>query len=296
MSPVVAVRPVEIRGTGLTYRVRGRADPIIDDIQFEALPGRVTGLLGPNGSGKSTLLHTLAGALDPTSGEVWLDGRSLADFSRRERARTIAVMEQTSDTDTDLTVADIVALGRLPHRGRFSPEGHHDLALCDHALRSVGMDGTQGRRWRTLSGGERQRVQAARALAQSPAVLLLDEPTNHLDIRHQHELLTLLASSGMTVVTVLHDPALAARYSDALTILHRGRLHSSGPTADVLTVDTLRTVFGVRARVDRHGDDVSVEVVGAATRTGCSSSSPDRERATRGGTRSTTTAVPRPVS
>ena len=126
------------------------------------------------------------------------------------------------------------------------------------------MTGTEDRRWRTLSGGERQRVQAARALAQEPAVLLLDEPTNHLDVQHQHELLSLLAATGLTVVVVLHDLALAARYCDRLVVLREGRTHAAGPTHEVLTADTLRTVFGVRAEVSRHAGALRVEVLGAA--------------------------------
>ncbi|RMI12938.1 ABC transporter ATP-binding protein [Cellulomonas triticagri] len=248
--------------------MRGRAAPVLDGVSLTATPGQVTGLLGPNGSGKSTLLHVLAGTLAPQHGRVLLGDHPLADVPRRERARTLAVMEQSSDADTDLAVADVVALGRLPHRGRLTPPGPDDDAACDRALAAVGMSGTQHRRWRTLSGGERQRVHAARALAQEPAVLLLDEPTNHLDVQHQHELLALLRGTGLTVVVVLHDLALAARYCDRLTVLHEGRVHAAGTTRDVLTPGTLRTVFGVEAAVTggEDGEGVRVEVLGAAHR------------------------------
>ncbi|MFD2795157.1 ABC transporter ATP-binding protein [Promicromonospora vindobonensis] len=262
--PARGVRAVEISGHGLTVRVRGRTAPILDDVEFTAPAGCVTGLVGPNGSGKSTLLHTLAGSTSPQRGVVWLDGRPFGKLPRRERARTVAVMEQNSDSDTDLAVADVVALGRLPHRGRMAPAGPQDAAACARALDLVGLTGTEQRRWRTLSGGERQRVQAARALAQEPAVLLLDEPTNHLDVQHQHELLSLLATTGLTVVVVLHDLALAARYCDRLVVLHEGRTHAAGRTHEVLTADTLRTVFGVRADVSRHAETLRVEVLGSA--------------------------------
>ena len=257
-------RAVGVEAAGLTVRVRGRAAPILDDVALTAPPGCVTGLLGPNGSGKSTLLHALAGSTVPQSGEVRLDGRPLGDVPRRDRARTVAVMEQDADSDTDLAVADVVALGRLPHRGRLAPPGPDDAAACARALDLVGMSGTERRRWRTLSGGERQRVHAARALAQEPAVLLLDEPTNHLDVRHQHELFALLGATGLTVVVVLHDLALAARYCDRLVVLRDGRVHAAGPTAEVLTPATVRAVFGVDAAVTRGGDGVRVEVLGAA--------------------------------
>ncbi|WP_255595715.1 ABC transporter ATP-binding protein [Cellulomonas sp. C5510] len=259
--------PVGISGRGLTVRVRGRSAPVLDDVDVDAPPSRVTGLIGPNGSGKTTLLHTLSGAIAPGRGQVRVGGRALADVPRRERARTLAVMEQSGDTDTDLTVADVVALARLPHRGRLAPPTPQDEAACAHALDLVGMSGTGRRRWRTLSGGERQRVHAARALAQEPQVLLLDEPTNHLDVQHQHELLALLtglAASGPTVVVVLHDLALAARYCDRLVVLRAGRVHAAGPTADALTAGTLRDVFGVRADVRRDDAGLRVEVLGPA--------------------------------
>jgi iron complex transport system ATP-binding protein len=256
-----------LHGEGLRYTVPGRPEPILAEVRLAITPGRVTGLLGPNGSGKSTLLHLLAGVLTPTAGTVLVDRHALDRIPRRERARTLAMMEQSSDTDTDLTVRDVVALGRLPHRGRLAPETPQDTAACARALAAVGMTGTERRRWRTLSGGERQRVQAARALAQEPAVLLLDEPTNHLDIRHQHQLLALLtrlADAGTTVVVVLHDLALAAQYCDDAVVLAAGGVDRAGPTAEVLTADTLRRVFGVEARIGRAGERVSVQVVGVA--------------------------------
>ena len=122
--PTRGVRPVEIGGLGLTVRVRGRPTPILDDVGLRAPAGRVTGLIGPNGSGKSTLLHALAGSIAPQAGLVRLGDRPFGELPRRERARTVAVMEQNSDSDTDLAVADVVALGRLPHRGRMAPPAH----------------------------------------------------------------------------------------------------------------------------------------------------------------------------
>lgn len=256
---------LSLHGEQLTYSVRGRPLPILDGIDFTATPGKVTGLLGPNGSGKSTLLHILAGVSAPTSGQVRVGDRPLKELPRRDRARQLAMMEQASDTDTDLTVADVVALGRLPHRARLALESPHDVDACDLALSSVGMTGTERRRWRTLSGGERQRVHAARALAQEPAVLLLDEPTNHLDIKHQHQLLSMLnqlTSGGLTVVVVLHDLSLAAQYCDQAVVLDSGRVHAAGEIAEVLTSTTLRKVFGVEAQIAREGERLSVQILG----------------------------------
>lgn len=252
---------------GVTYSAPGRPAPILREISVAAPYGRVMGLLGPNGSGKSTLLHVLAGLLRPESGTVHIHGRELSSFSTRERSRVLAVMEQASDTDTDLTAHDVVALGRLPHTGRFSGERPEDRAACAAALAAVDMAGAAGRRWRTLSGGERQRVQAARALAQEPSILLLDEPTNHLDIRHQHQFLSLLnrlAADGLTVVVVLHDLALAAQYCDHAIVLHNGSVHTAGYTASVLTPAVLRDVFGVTANITSAHGRLSIDVTGVA--------------------------------
>jgi iron complex transport system ATP-binding protein len=257
-------RAVELTARGIGVRVRGRSAPILDDVDLTAPAGLVTGLLGPNGSGKSTLLHALAGTGAPGAGVVRLAGVDLTAVPQRERARTLAVMEQSSDTDTDLRVGDVVALGRLPHRGRLAPAGPQDVAACAAALAAVGLSGTEDRRWRTLSGGERQRVHVARVLAQEPGLLLLDEPTNHLDVQHQHALLDLLARTGLTVVVVLHDLALAGRYCDRLLVLRDGRTHAAGTPAEVLTTRTLRAVFGVDAEVTTSGGRARVEVLGAA--------------------------------
>ncbi|WP_344748464.1 ABC transporter ATP-binding protein [Streptosporangium vulgare] len=194
--------------------------------------GRFTGLIGPNGSGKSTLLRLLAGLLRPRAGTVLLDGRRLGELPRREVARRLAVVAQEVSTDIDMTVADVVALGRIPHRSPLALIGRDDLRDAretEEALERCGLAGWGGRRWSTLSGGERRRVGIARALAQRPTELLLDEPTNHLDIHHQLDLLRMLSRAPATVVAALHDLNLAARYCDHLLLLEAGRLVASGP-------------------------------------------------------------------
>ncbi|WP_250448548.1 ABC transporter ATP-binding protein, partial [Actinotalea sp. C106] len=139
-------------------------------------------------------------------------------------------------------------------------------AVCAAALERVDMGGLEGRPWRTLSGGERQRVQVARVLAQQPRGLLLDEPTNHLDVQHQFELLDLLAATGLTVVVVLHDLGLAARYCDSLVVLREGRLEAQGPPQQTLTPDLIEKVFRVRAEVWADGGSTAVRLLGSAGR------------------------------
>ncbi len=254
--------PVPVDAERVTWQVHGR--PIIEGVDLHAPAGRVTGLIGPNGSGKSTLLRCLAGTLTPSAGRVLLDGDDLATLRRRTIARTVAVVEQNLGTDVDLRVRDVVALGRLPHRSRLAPSSPLDEDACATALGQVGLTGFADRTWRTLSGGEQQRVHIARALAQEPAVLLLDEPTNHLDVEHQFQLLDILEGTGLTVVIVLHDLALAARYCERLVLLRGGRVDSHGAVADVLTARAVERVFRVRAEVTTDRAGTALRLLGSA--------------------------------
>ncbi|GAB2610850.1 ABC transporter ATP-binding protein [Streptomyces capparidis] len=222
---------------------------ILDGVCVSPAPGSVTGLLGPNGSGKSTLLRLLAGVLAPASGVVTLDGRALEQWGRRAVARRVAVVEQQADTQVELTVLDVVRLGRIPHRRAWAPPSPADEAAVRAALDRTGLTDRAGRLWRTLSGGERQRVQIARALAQEPRELLLDEPTNHLDVRHQLALLALVAELPVTSVVALHDLNLAAMYCDRVVVLDRGRVVAGGTPREVLTEELIAEVYGVRCAV-----------------------------------------------
>jgi len=224
---------------------------VVDDVSLAAHPGEILGIVGPNGSGKSTILACLAGLRSPTAGRVLLGAEPIGEA--RDRAIRLAIVEQSAETDTDLRVSDVVGLGRIPHRSRWSGASANDAVVVEHCLERAGLAGFGGRRWSTLSGGEKQRVHIARAFAQQPGVLLLDEPTNHLDIRHQFELMDLLAVADEAVVIVLHDLALAAAYCDRVVMLDAGRVVASGPPAEVFTPVNIAAVFGVRADVDRDG-------------------------------------------
>lgn len=224
--------------------------PLLHGVDLEARAGTVVGLLGPNGSGKSTLLRVLAGLRRPTTGSVRYDGRDLAGVPRRVLARRTAVVEQDAVANADVTVRQVVELGRSPFRGRFEALSSRDDEIVDDALSRVNLLDAQHRSWHTLSGGERQRVQLARALAQEPTELLLDEPTNHLDVRHQLELLELLGGLGVTAVVALHDLNLAARYCSHVVVLDQGRVVATGTPADVLDEHLLRRVYQVETRIE----------------------------------------------
>jgi iron complex transport system ATP-binding protein len=224
---------------------------ILDTVGLDVPEGATLGLIGPNGSGKSSLLKLLCRLRQPQGGVVTLGGEDLASLSRLAIAQRVAVVEQQAATLEELTVREVVALGRTPHRGRFSPWTAADEAILQRALDQVDLGGRGDQSWHTLSGGERQRVQIARALAQEPRELLLDEPTNHLDIQHQIEILALVERLPLTSIVALHDLNLAAAFCDLVLVLKAGRVVAAGPPAAVLTQGLLWEVFGVRAQIGR---------------------------------------------
>jgi iron complex transport system ATP-binding protein len=239
-----------ITAKGLSWSVKGHR--LLDNVDLEAQDGTIVGLLGPNGSGKTTLLRLLAGLRRPDSGTVEYDGINLRDLSRRTLARRLAVVEQDVTAHDNVSVRQVVELGRTPFRGRFDALTEQDQDIVDAALERANIADKQHRNWHTLSGGEKQRTQLARALAQQPREILLDEPTNHLDIRHQLELLDLLSSLSTTCVIALHDLNFAARYCDHVVILDQGRVVAAGTPEAVLTPDLISSVYGVEVLIDRE--------------------------------------------
>ncbi len=247
---------LSIEARDLSWAVAGRR--IVDSVSMRAAEGGTLGILGPNGSGKTTLLRMLSGQLRPAAGQVLLGGRPMADYSRREVARRLAVLEQQSTTEDDLSVRDVVDLGRIPHRPLWSGRSDADRDLVATAAARTGVDDLLSRRWRTLSGGEQQRVQLARAFAQQPGVLLLDEPTNHLDIRAQLRILALAKAAPATVVVALHDLNLAAMFCDEIVVMSSGTVVATGPPHQVLAPRLVEEVYGVEVVVDRADHGLSV--------------------------------------
>ena len=245
--------PVSLSVERLSAGIGGRR--LLHGVGFDAPAGCVVALVGPNGAGKSTLLRVLAGVLRPDEGLVRLAGADLHGMPRRERARRVALVEQRPSTDLDLTVDQVVELGRIPHQSRFGGGSGADRAAVQGAVATAGAEHLLGRRFTTLSGGERQRVHLAAALAQEPALLLLDEPTNHLDVRAQLETLTLmtqLSGQGIMVVAALHDLAHAAQYADHVVLLANGRVAANGPPGQVLTARTIGEVYQVHVDIVAH--------------------------------------------
>jgi iron complex transport system ATP-binding protein len=226
---------------------------VIDRLDLTVPDGRITAIVGANACGKSTLLRGLARLLPLAGGRVTLGGRDLSAMSSREVARIIGVLPQSSVAPDGIRVADLVARGRYPHQGWFGRHRSDDDLVVAEAMAATGVADLADRRVEELSGGQRQRVWIAMVLAQETDIVLLDEPTTFLDVTHQIELLDLLTernrSHGTTVVMVLHELNLAARYADRLVVMHRGRIVAEGPPDEVLTERIVGEAFGLTARV-----------------------------------------------
>ena len=230
----------------------GYTKPIVEEINLAISPGEWLSLVGANGSGKSTLLKLISRLLKPQRGTVLLDGKAIHSLPASTVAQKLALLPQQQTIPGGLTVRQLVSLGRTPYQPwwqySLNPE---DRDKVETALQLTQMNELSDRSVEELSGGERQRAFLALALAQDPQILLLDEPTTYLDIRYQLELLDLLKQlnqqHGLTIVTVLHDVNLAARYSSCLALLYQGKIFAQGNPEEILTPRNLAEVLGVEA-------------------------------------------------
>jgi len=236
--------------------------PVLDGVSLAVEGGEFVGLIGPNGSGKTTLLRVLLGLL-PTSGEVKLCGELLKSLDRREIAMRATMAPQDTRVDFAFTAREIVAMGRTPYLGRFTPERSIDQEAIARAMGQTGISEFAGRLVTELSGGERQRVHLARALAQETRIILLDEPTANLDLTHQFEALRLVREftrTGGGVLAAIHDLSLAARFCDRLLLLSEGKIVAAGRPAEVITESNLARHFALRARV-RSDDETGSLII-----------------------------------
>ncbi|MFJ9310202.1 MULTISPECIES: ABC transporter ATP-binding protein [Streptomyces] len=226
---------------------------VVSSLDLAVPPGAITVIVGANACGKSTLLRSMSRLLAPREGRVVLDGKEVHRLPAKELARTLGLLPQSPVAPEGITVSDLVGRGRHPHQSMFSRWNEKDDAAVASALEATATEPLADRAVDELSGGQRQRVWIAMALAQQTDLLLLDEPTTFLDASHQIEVLDLLTdlnrSRGTTIVMVLHDLNLAARYADHLIALADSTLHAAGSPADVLTEETVRAVFGLESRV-----------------------------------------------
>lgn len=228
---------------GVSVEIGGTS--IVRDISISAEDGEFVGVIGPNGSGKTTVLKTLYKVITPSVGTISLNDRDLRRARPAAVAKQLAVVSQFQSLSFNLTVHDMVSLGRNPHLKNLQPISSHDRAVVTAAINEVGLTDRADQNIQTLSGGESQRVALARALAQEPSFLILDEPTNHLDIRHQLHVLDIVKGLAIGTIAALHDLHLAARYCDRVYVMNAGQVVDSGAPADILTKELIGEVYGV---------------------------------------------------
>lgn len=252
---------IEMKGLRAAYNGKD----VLKGIDLNVEEGTFMGLLGPNGSGKTTLLRCITGNLQPTGGNIDILGKAPGDWNRKELARKLAHVPQDTQPGFDYLVSEVVGMGRYPHMGRFQfsdPEG--DM-IVDRSLEWTELEGMKSKRISQLSGGERQRVFIARAFAQNTEILVLDEPTKNLDIRHSMDIMDLIRKrnkiQGITVLSVLHDLDLAAKYCDEIALLKNGKIVVVGGVDEVLTERSIENVFDIKVKV-HGGKGFHIEVTG----------------------------------
>ncbi|MCJ8150733.1 ABC transporter ATP-binding protein [Shinella sedimenti] len=243
----------------MTHRLQARSvtlrydeRTISNDLTIAFPDGAFTVIVGPNACGKSTLLRAMARLLKPSTGDVILDGRNIADFPTREIARRLGLLPQSAIAPSGITVADLVARGRYPHQSFFRQWSKADETAVAEAMQATRITELADRPVDELSGGQRQRVWIAMVLAQETPILLLDEPTTFLDISHQIELLELLTdlnAGGRTIVAVLHDLNHACRYASHLVAMRDGMILAEGHPSEVVTEYLVEAVFGLPCTV-----------------------------------------------
>lgn len=235
---------IEAKGICFHYK---NCPVVLQNVDFQAEDGHFLAILGNNGAGKSTLLKCMNGILKPDSGSLLLDGEDLLTMPHRQVAQRVAFVAQTV-ASTQMTVHDMVMLGRRPYMGWSFSREDHDIVHA--AMARLGLMDMRGRFLNQLSGGERQKVMLARALAQQPRLLLLDEPTSALDIRNQYQVLKIVGelcrTEGLTAVVVIHDLTLALRFCDRFLLMRGGQVYRCGGL-EVLDKTALREVYGVDA-------------------------------------------------
>ncbi|AVP62821.1 Fe(3+)-dicitrate ABC transporter ATP-binding protein [Clostridium botulinum] len=226
---------------------------IVKELNMQIPKGKITSIIGANGCGKSTILKAVGRILKPKNGLVHLSGQDISKLSTKEIAKKMAILPQNPTAPSGLTVSELVAYGRFPHQKGFGNLTKEDKKIIKWALDATKLSEFERREVDTLSGGQRQRVWIAMALAQQTDLILLDEPTTYLDLAHQLEVLKLLyelnRNQKCTIVMVLHDLNLAARFSDYIIAIQKGDIIKYGPPEEVMTPEVLRKTFNINADI-----------------------------------------------
>lgn len=235
---------IEVKNLSFSYGSR----PVLHDISFTVNKGEFLSILGPNGVGKSTLFRCMLGLLSGYTGQVFVDGIDARTFSVREAAKHIAYIPQSSHPIFNYSVFDIVLMGRTSGLSAFRSPGKADMEICRWAMDKVGISQLADRCFHRLSGGEQQLVLIARALVQKAPILMLDEPTANLDFGNQMLVLEQarsLAGEGYTVIQTTHHPEQSYMFSDRILAIQKGSVLKEGKPGQVLTAETMKTLYGV---------------------------------------------------
>jgi ABC-type cobalamin/Fe3+-siderophores transport systems, ATPase components len=237
---------------GITYTYPTGNAPVMQGLDLEVQAGTCTAILGPNGAGKTTLLHLVLGWLRPAAGHIWLDGKELKSYSRRELGRWIGLVPQNENTPFDYSLLEYVLLGRTPYMEPLAMPGEADLQIAEQKLNDVGLSGLIHRTMPSLSGGERQLVLVARALTQQPKLLLLDEPTSHLDLSNKSRLIQVLRrlqAQGVTILFTTHEPDVASALATHMVLMHQGEVLQTGPAEEMMTDQHLSALYNIPIHV-----------------------------------------------
>lgn len=227
----------------ITYSIDGKL--IIDGIDISVKEGEFVGIVGPNGCGKSTLLKNIYKVFTPDSGAAFIDGEDLAKLSNKKTAKKMSVMQQENIVDFDMTVYDMVMLGRFAHQKLFSGSSDEDRKVVKEYIKEVGLEGYENRHFLSLSGGEKQRTLLARALSQKTPLILLDEPTNHLDIGYQYQIMNILKRQNLTLLCCVHDLNIAATYCDRIILMKKKKVFDIGTPKEMLTRENIKALFDI---------------------------------------------------
>lgn len=242
---------IEVKNIKVSYDSK----VILENFSFKVKEGEMVSIIGPNGCGKSTVLKTISGFLKKSGGKVYLQGEDMDEISAKKIARKMSVLSQYNRNPEDITVEDLVSYGRVPHKKWYEKKSEKDEEIINWALEETGVKNMKDSSILELSGGERQRVWLAMSLAQEPRVLLLDEPTTYLDISHQLEIMELLRKLNrelkITVIMVLHELSQAAKYSDKIIVMKKGKVVGEGRPFNILDEKLIKEVYNVDAYIDK---------------------------------------------
>ena len=240
---------ISTRNLNISY---GNLD-IVKDLNLDIPKGKITTIIGSNGCGKSTILKTIARIIQPKSGDIFVNNINIKQQSPKELAKTMAVLPQSPQAPSGLTVEELIAYGRFPHQKGFGKMRKEDNDIVTWALQSTGIEEFRDRPIEALSGGQRQRAWIAMALAQQTDILILDEPTTYLDLAHQLEILKLLEElnrkQGTTIVMVIHELNNAARFADHMIGVKKGKVICQGSAEEVMTKENLKELFNIDAEI-----------------------------------------------